>query len=540
MALGKSRLFAIAVTVFLLLSSVFMLYQCDRESRLQVISTRSEQQSINDRVYDLIDFKYSGEYNDSCRNELNEMLRDYGEPDLRLTIISVKDGAVLFDSHADGKQLYESHLLRSEVVDAIACGMGYEKRKSSLPPHDDYMYTATYNKDFGFVVRSAVPYDVHFGNIYPFDRHLLWFEILITLGFLVILYNLIRRMGASQLAKEKLLAHLRIAQEGLAVFDKRRRLILANKLFCAYCDLIPSSHLAKTEDIIYQPEFYNVRMFLEKNENTSGSNEPCFSDKIEKDGRTYSVRCVCFSDKSFEISINDTTRIEAQTQLKQQLTQNIAHEFKTPVCSIQGYLETILTNYPDKLSDEQLKHFLQRCYSQSSRLDNLVKDMSQLMEMSGNSQYIEKEQVNLAAVVRNLLQEINNRLQEQHITVENELPEVLLLNGNPSMLYSIFRNLFDNAISYAGNNSTIKLNCYRSDGEFYYFSFSDNGAGVPEEHLNRIFERFYRVDKGRSRKMGGTGLGLAIVKNAVILHDGTISARKSSGGGLEFVFTLRR
>ena len=540
MALGKSRLFVIAVTVFLLLSSVFMLYQCDRENRLQAISIRSEQQSINDRVYDLIDFKYSGEYNDRCRNELNEMLRDYGEPDLRLTIISVKDGAVLFDSRDDGKRLYESHLQRPEVVDAIACGTGYEKRKSSLPPNDEYMYTATYNKNFDFVVRSAVPYDVHFGNIYPFDRHLLWFEILITLGFLVILYNLLRRMGASQLAKEKLLAHLRIAQEGLAVFDKRRRLILANKLFCAYCDLIPSRHLAKTEDIIYQPEFYNVRMFLEKNENTSGSNEPCFSDKIEKDGRTYSVRCVCFSDKSFEISINDTTRIEAQTQLKQQLTQNIAHEFKTPVCSIQGYLETILANYPDKLSDDQLKHFLQRCYSQSSRLNNLVKDMSQLMEMSGNSQYIEKEQVNLAAVVRNLLQEINNRLQEQHITVENALPEVLLLNANPSMLYSIFRNLFDNAISYAGNNSTIKLNCYRSDSEFYYFSFSDNGSGVPEEHLNRIFERFYRVDKGRSRKMGGTGLGLAIVKNAVILHDGTISARKSSGGGLEFVFTLRR
>ena len=540
MAFKKSRLFTVAVTVFLMLSSVFMLYQCDREKRLQLISIRSEQQGINDRVYDFFDFKYSGEYNDSCREELGELIADYNYSNLRLTIISIIDGSVLFDSHDDGKHIYESHLQRPEVVEAINKGTGYEMRKSSLRPFIEYIYTATYNKGFDFVVRTAVPYDASLGNVYPFDRHLLWFELLLTLIFMAIMYSVIRRMGSSRLEKEKLLAHLRIAQEGLAVFNKHRRLIFANKLFCAYGDLISAKHLAKTEDIIYQPEFYNVRMFLEKNENTHEANEPCFSDKIEKDGRTYSLRCVRFRDKSFEISINDTTLVEAQTQLKQQLTQNIAHEFKTPVCSIQGYLETILTNYPDKLSAEQLKHFLQSCYSQSSRLNNLVNDMSQLLEISGKSQYIEKEPVNLAAIVRNLLQEINNKLDEQQIVVMNELPEVLMMNGNSSMLYSIFRNLFDNAISYAGNNCMIKLNCYRSDNEFYYFSFSDNGIGVPDEHLNRLFERFYRVDKGRSRKMGGTGLGLAIVKNAVILHDGTISARRSEGGGLEFVLTLRR
>ena len=186
-----------------------------------------------------------------------------------------------------------------------------------------------------------------------------------------------------------------------------------------------------------------------------------------------------------------------------------------------------------------MKHFLQRCYSQSNRLNNLVQDMSQLMEISASPQCIEKEQLNLSTVVKNLLQETGNKIEEQGITVCNALPDFLPINGNTTMLYSIFRNLLDNAISYSGGKCRIHINCYRTDEEYYYFSFSDTGIGIPQEHLNRIFERFYRVDKGRSRKLGGTGLGLAIVKNAVILHGGTISARPSKEGGIEFVFTLR-
>ena len=98
----------------------------------------------------------------------------------------------------------------------------------------------------------------------------------------------------------------------------------------------------------------------------------------------------------------------------------------------------------------------------------------------------------------------------------------------------------DNAIAYAGTNIRINISCFREDENFYYFSFADTGVGVAPEHLNRLFERFYRVDKGRSRKLGGTGLGLAIVKNAVLIHGGTISAKNNQGGGLEFVFTLAK
>lgn len=369
---------------------------------------------------------------------------------------------------------------------------------------------------------------------------LLLYSVLATVLILVLVfYGVSKRMSVSQKATERLLAHFRISQEGLGVFDARRRMVFSNNVFNLYCDIISDVHLNETHRILEQPEFRGMMRFVDSHDGDSDSGQ-CYSSTIEKSGRIFSLRCVRFGDGSFEISINDVTQAEEQTRLKQQLTQNVAHEFKTPVCSIQGYLETIINNYPDNLTQEQLMHFLKRCYSQSNRLNNLVADISQLNKMSGAVQQVNREVIDLSLLICNMLLEINNLIVEQNITVENELPEHIFLNGDASMVYSIFRNLFDNAIAYAGEGCTIKLRCYRSDADYYHFSFSDNGVGVPNEHLNRIFERFYRVDKGRSRKLGGTGLGLAIVKNAVTLHGGTISARQAQEGGLEFVFTLKR
>ncbi len=184
--------------------------------------------------------------------------------------------------------------------------------------------------------------------------------------------------------------------------------------------------------------------------------------------------------------------------------------------------------------------FLERCYAQSNRLSRLLRDISVLTRMDEVVNMIDMEKVDLSVLVSNIINEVSLETEEKHITVVNSLKKNMQLRGNYSLLYSIFRNLMDNAIAYAGSNISIHINCFREDENFYYFSFADSGIGVSPEHLNRLFERFYRVDKGRSRKIGGTGLGLAIVKNAVIIHGGSISAKNNNGGGLEFVFTLAK
>lgn len=227
---------------------------------------------------------------------------------------------------------------------------------------------------------------------------------------------------------------------------------------------------------------------------------------------------------------------QEQIRIKRQLTQNINHELKTPVSSIQGYLETIIRN--PGLSQAQLMTFVENSYKQTVRLSRLLSDVSTLTRLDDGGQMIEKEPLNLVDVISEVIGDTAVAASERGFRVTTSLPDKIMMQGSHSMLLSVFRNLMDNALAYSGGEN-IEISLVRRDENFVTMSFADDGVGVAPEHLSRIFERFYRVDKGRSRKLGGTGLGLAIVKNAVLLHGGTISAYLRDMGGLEFIFTLR-
>lgn len=229
--------------------------------------------------------------------------------------------------------------------------------------------------------------------------------------------------------------------------------------------------------------------------------------------------------------------INKETQMRRELTQNISHELKTPVTSILGYTETIL-EHPE-MDDATQRQFIERTQSQAHRLSSLLQDISMLNRMDYASEMITMGRVDVSSIVSDIIKETALAAEAKHMTVYNHLPEIIITNGNNSLIYSIFRNLMDNAINYAGEGKTIAISAFEQDDK-WYFSFSDNGVGIPVEHMSRVFERFYRVDKGRSRSLGGTGLGLAIVKNAVMLHGGTIIAQAPTNGGLCFKFTLKK
>ena len=283
---------------------------------------------------------------------------------------------------------------------------------------------------------------------------------------------------ALYIEREKLITHLQISHEGLGIFTKDKKEILVNNLFTQYSNLISDSNLETTEEVFAISELQEIIHFINKNqqERSRGKGEKRMSVTINKNGRTFIVECIIFQDASFEISINDVTQEEEQVRLKRQLTQNIAHELKTPVSSIQGYLETIVSN--ENIPREKINVFLERCYAQSNRLSRLLRDISVLTRMDEAANMIDMERVDISVLVGNIINEVSLELDEKHITVVNSLKKSIQIKGNYSLLYSIFRNLMDNAIAYAGSNIQININCFREDENFYYFSFADTGIGV--------------------------------------------------------------
>ena len=573
----SQRLFWSVFFMFLGFTVCFLLFQYQREREFA-------QEKLNNVLsnYNYQLFRKCQQSTDINKTVISFM-DDIPQKDLRVTIID-PSGDVLFDN--SGTEEFNNHNDRSEVRKARLYNEGFAIR-SSESTGKRYFYSAS--NIGGYIYRSALPYDPYVRGILTVNKDFIYFMALMTLIFFFVLsrftfsigktisklrdfalnvekdrmpavdyvfpndelgdisQNIVTLYHRQQKAKnelsmerEKLIKHFQYSKEGFAMFTSEGREILSNILFIQFINVISDTQIHQVEDVTDIAELEPIRTFLNKNIRNLNRKKKVLRESvtIDKNGKIFLIECILFLDNSYEISINDISRQEEESRMKRQLTQNVSHELKTPVSSIQGYLETILSN-PD-LSPDKRQFFLERCYSQSTRLTGLLRDISVLNRLDEASEMFDLTEVNITKLIAEIQKECSQDMEEKHITSEIILPGDPTVFGNNSLLYSIFRNLYDNAIAYAGENIKITVNCYKEDPKYYYFSFSDNGVGIPEEHINRIFERFYRVDKGRSRKIGGTGLGLSIVKNGVNFHKGQISAKSSPGKGVTFFFTLKK
>lgn len=481
-SVGKKLYFSV-LAVFLVFAVSFIVFQQSREKQFKINTLTLKLANYNELLMeDLLLSTSQGillsdsvDMVDSVRVAEAKLQEFVREHESKdLRVTLVKpDGKVVFDNMSKDFRHFANHAKREEIAEALKTGQGTSVERQSKTLRQDYFYVASYFPKAQLIVRTALPYNDDLTKSLQADQHYIWFAIVAIILLTVVLYRFTYRLGKN-VSKLTIFAYKADHNESLEVED------LAN---------FPDDELGEIAERI-------IKMYK----------------RVQ------------------------TTRKE-QDILKRQLTQNIAHELKTPVASIQGYLETILDN--PHINEQTKEQFLQRCYAQSERLTSLLHDISTLNRLDDGSDMIDFEAVDITQLVADITKETALVCQERKMTFDNQLPERIVVKGNRSLLYSVFRNLTDNAIAYAGEGRTITLEA-KEQGNKWHFIFRDNGQGVPPEHLARLFERFYRVDKGRSRKMGGTGLGLAIVKNAVLLHGGTIRVSNLPEGGLKFEFTIKK
>ncbi len=403
---------------------------------------------------------------------------------LRLTLIDTL-GRVTFDSEIENLCAAENHAKRHEVQQALRKGRGYAHRRLSSINEKEYFYSAL--KDQGVIIRTAMPYDWPLIETLKVDSSYLIYLLPLLPIILLLCYVATRSLSRNIIRLKRLSQRLDRGEE--------------------------------IHDMVGQEPFTNDELGLIYN------NLILLYDRLQQ--------AKADAEREYNIARHEE---QEKDRIKRELTNNINHELKTPVSVIRGYIESILHN--PEMEPSVREGFLRRSYEQIERLTGLLADVSMLTRVSEAPQQVLREPLDLRGIIDDLLAELSEEeLNKMQLRID--LPEQLPLEGNAQLLQSIFTNLLRNALAYSsGTELSIRLIDQQAEG--YRFEVADNGTGVEEHHLEHLFERFYRIDKGRSRKLGGTGLGLAIVKHAVQFHGGTIEARNREGGGLLFDFTLMR
>ncbi len=233
--------------------------------------------------------------------------------------------------------------------------------------------------------------------------------------------------------------------------------------------------------------------------------------------------------------IHDITEMRRLEKVRSDFVANVSHELKTPLTSIKGFVETLLEGAID--DKEESRNFLKIVQEHAERLDRLTSDLLSLSSLESRQAEIKKEKVAVRQLVEQIASGFSVQLKKKSLRFENKVSDDVSAHADKNRIEQVFTNLIDNAIKFNRESGLVEVSALMQGG-FVKFIVKDTGSGIPEKDIPRIFERFYRVDKGRSRELGGTGLGLSIVKHIIESHDGSVGVVSTEGLGSEFWFTL--
>jgi len=326
--------------------------------------------------------------------------------------------------------------------------------------------------------------------------------------------------------KEELNSIISSINEGLCVIDKNGAISISNESFRKTVQ--NDSVKGKLYWKVIRKTRFDELMKRVRNDQKSIVDEIEFNNQIFLCSAT-----LCSNKEDIVATLYDITTIKNLEKTKKDFVSNVSHELRTPLTAIKGFVETL----QETNSDDKNKHYLNIISRHTDRVIRIVNDLLLLSKLEGAPVNLELEKVNLKNLIENILKIFEQSLKEKKLALKfnasNSLP---IINADPFKLEQVFINLIDNAIKYTERGEiSISLNSYN---ETVTIEIQDTGICIPQEHLSRIFERFYVVDSSRSRKLGGTGLGLSIVKHIVLLHNGKIDVKNIPGVGTNFVVSL--